>query len=280
MEPDKSFPPMFVVSGGRGFAGNQLLQSLLAQFPRNRISVQIVPSVRIESQIADVVARAAAEHGAVVHTMVDPRLRETLRRMCREAGVREFDLVTEIESYLKETLQTEPINEPGLHRKLHQSYYDRIEALEFTVSCDDGLNPRRLQDADIVLSGVSRTGKTPLSMYLTMFGWKVANVPIVKHIEPPPELFAADRRRVFGLTISPATLLSHRRKRMEAYPLRLDTEYLNAEKVDEELEYALAIFRKGGFTTIDVSSKPIESTANEIVTYMSERFDPNSRMRR
>lgn len=280
MEPDKTPPPIFIVSGGRGFAGNQLVQSLLVQFPQAKIPVKVEAQVRTDEQIEGVVDRALRSDGVIVHTMVDQRLRGVLRRRCRENGVREFDLVSGLENHLMELLHVKPINEPGLYRKLHQSYYDRIEALEFTVSCDDGLNTRLLRKADIILAGVSRSGKTPLSMYMTMFGWKVANVPIVKHIAPPPELFSVDRRRVFGLSISAVDLITHRRKRMQNYPSLEDAEYVNPEKVKEELDCALSIFRKGGFSIIDVSHKPIEATANEIIALMSERFDPDSRMQR
>jgi regulator of PEP synthase PpsR (kinase-PPPase family) len=153
------------------------------------------------------------------------------------------------------------------------AYFKRVEAIDFTLKVDDGQNPEKIGQADIVLTGVSRTGKTPLSVYLAMFGWKVANVPIVSGIEPPEELFKADPGRVFGLNISPVYLIAQRANRVKSLHMDLDSDYINKRKVADELDYARRIFERGGFTEIQITNKPIESSANEILTILTSRFE-------
>ncbi len=265
-------PPIYVVSGGRGIAGNNLVQSLLIQYPENDIPVIIVPHVLTEEEVFDVVLRAKTDGGLIAHTMVNPDLRKKINEVCSEFGVHKVDLMGQLADYLDETLDVEPLKHPGLYRELNHKYFDRIESIEFTLSHDDGMSPERLNNAEIILTGVSRAGKTPLSVYLAMYGWKVANVPLVKGIPPPEELFKADPNRIFGLHISAAQLIAHRKKRLQAWNNLQNDKYLDEREIREEIRQAMFIFDRGGFTVINVSNKPIESTANEILNIMSQRF--------
>jgi len=265
-------PPIYIVSGGRGIAGNNLVQSLLIQYPENDIPVIIVPHIDDEDQVFDTVMKAKTDGGLIAHTMVNPDLRKKVNEICEEFGVRVIDLMGELADYLDETLDVEPIKQPGLYRMLNQKYFDRIESIEFTLSHDDGMSPERLNNAEIILTGVSRVGKTPLSVYLAMYGWKVANVPLVNGIQPPDELFKVDRNRVFGLHISTAQLIAHRKKRMQGWNNHRNDSYIDERYVREEIRKAMFVFDRGGFTVINVSNKPIESTANEILNIMSKRF--------
>ena len=264
--------PIYVVSGGRGLAGNNMVQSLLIQYPNNKIPVVIVPGVNSESQIFDLVTQAKAEKALITHTMVDPELRKKINELCDEFGVRKIDYMGELADYLDEQLDVEPLQHRGLYRKINQEYFERIEAIEYTLSHDDGLGPERLHNAEIILTGVSRAGKTPLSVYLAMFGWKVANVPLVKGIQPPKELFEVDPKRVFGLHIGVHQLITHRKKRMETWINHQNDSYIDEQSVKEEIRHAMFVFDRGGFTVLNVTNKPIESTANEILNLMSERF--------
>jgi regulator of PEP synthase PpsR (kinase-PPPase family) len=160
-----------------------------------------------------------------------------------------------------------------LYRLSNIAYFKRVEAIDFTLKVDDGQNPEKINQADIVLTGVSRTGKTPLSVYLAMFGWKVANVPLVPGIDPPEELFRADQGRIFGLNISSVYLIAQRANRVRSLHMSEDSDYINQRKVREELEYARRIFEKGGFTEIQITNKPIESSANEILTILTSRYN-------
>ncbi|HKJ78256.1 MAG TPA: pyruvate, water dikinase regulatory protein [Prolixibacteraceae bacterium] len=274
----KIFPaPIYVVSGGRGLAGNNMVQSLLIQYPDNEISVIIVPNVSDEDQIFDVVMQAKTDGGLITHTMVNPDLRKKINELCDEFGVRKVDFMGELASYLDQTLDVEPLKHPGLYRQLNQQYFERIESIEYTLSHDDGMSPERLQKAEIILTGVSRAGKTPLSVYLAMYGWKVANVPLVNGIQPPKELFEVDPQRVFGLHIGVSQIIAHRKKRLLSWNNHQNESYIDEKSVQEEIRNAMFIFDKGGFAVLNVNNKPIESTANEILNLMSKRFSYGGR---
>ncbi len=265
-------PPIYVVSGGRGMAGNNVVQALLIQYPNNNIPVIIVPNVTREDEIFDVVTKAKTDGGIIVHTLVNTHLRDKVLQYCSEFNVREVDLFSKLAGFLDEATQIKPLMYPGLYRELNHQYFDRIESIEYTLSHDDGMSPERLNDAEIILTGVSRAGKTPLSVYLAMYGWKVANIPLVYGIAPPDELFKVDPQRVFGLHISVSQLIAHRKKRLMGWNNHQDETYIDERAVREEIRNAMFVFDKGGFTVINVSNKPIESTANEILNIMSQRF--------
>jgi hypothetical protein len=265
-------PPIYVVSGGRGIAGNNVVQALLIQYPDNKIPVIIVSNLDSEDELFDTVMKAKTDGGIIVHTMVNTYLRKKAIEYCAEFGVREVDLMGKLADFLDKSLDIKPLMHPGLYREINHQYFDRIESIEFTLSHDDGMSPERLSNAEIILTGVSRAGKTPLSVYLAMYGWKVANVPLVNGIQPPEELFQVDPQRVFGLHISAAQLIAHRKKRLLGWNNHQIDSYIDEREVREEIRRAMFVFDRGGFTVINVSNKPIESTANEILNIMTERF--------
>lgn len=269
---EKIPPPIFVVSGGKGLAGDSVVQSILIQFPDNKIPVIIVPDVVSVEKAEEVVERAISTDGVIVHTMVNPLIRKVLKDACDSKNVKHFDLVGDLSNYLQDLVKKEPISRPGLYRLTHIDYFQRVEAIEFTLKHDDGQFADRISKADIVLTGVSRTGKTPLSVYLAMFGWKVANVPLVPGISPPETLFQIDKNRVFGLTISPNYLIVQRGNRVKTLQMAEDVDYIDRKKVAQEIEYAERVFIKGGFTVLNITNKPIESSANEILTLLTDRF--------
>ncbi|HEY4789532.1 MAG TPA: pyruvate, water dikinase regulatory protein [Bacteroidales bacterium] len=265
-------PPILVVSGGKGVAGDSVVQSILIQFPNNKIPVIIVPDVLTPERAWDAVQKALNTNAVIVHTMVNPDIRKILVDACNQMNVTHFDLVGGLSDYLSDLLKTQPISKPGLYRLSHIDYFKRIEAIEFTLKHDDGQHAEKIENADIVLTGVSRTGKTPLSIYLAMFGWKVANVPLVLGIEPPASLFNVDKSRVFGLTISVNYLIAQRGNRVKMLNMPQETDYIDPRKVRMELDFAESIFNKGEFTMINITNKPIESSANEILTLLTDRF--------
>jgi regulator of PEP synthase PpsR (kinase-PPPase family) len=272
-------PPIYIVSGGTGSSAEQLVNTVLAQFPENRVEVVLVSQVRQMEEIEKVVAQAATTGGTIIHTLVDGRLRGALIRLGQEKSVVTIDLMGDLFSRLTDVLGQEPVGQPGLYRQLHQTYFDRIEAIEFSLSHDDGMKPGDLSQADIVLLGVSRVGKTPLSAYLAVLGWKVANVPLVVELPLPPKLFQIDRRRVIGLSIEPDQLIVHRQRRQSELGLSRASSYTDPVKIYEEVEAARKIFRRGGFSVIGVTNKPIETIANQVIRLISRRFDEESRKR-
>lgn len=268
---------IYVISGGKGLAGNNMVQSLLIQYPNNNVPVIIIPDITTEPQLVRVVAQVKAENGLIVHTMVNRKLRQILNELCNENKVQCIDYMGELADYLDERLNIQSLQYPGLYREINQEYFDRIDAIEFTLSHDDGLSPERLHKAEIVLTGVSRSGKTPLSVYLAMYGWKVANIPLVYGIDPPSELFEIDSNRVFGLNISPSQLIAHRMKRLISINNTENTGYVDERQVVLEIRNANFIFEKGGFTVLNVTNKPVETTANEILNKMADRFEYRGR---
>ena len=271
--------PIYIISGGKGITGNFLVQTVLAQFPKNRIAVKLISDVITVAAVKTAVTKAAADGAIIVHTMTDKKLRENLNRICKEKNIQTIDMAGDLIDLLTAELNEEPLNQPGLYRRLNLEYFDRLESIDFAISNDDGLNVHNIRDADIVLTGVSRTGKTPLSVYLAMHGWKVSNVPLVFGMDPPEELFKVDEKRVFGLTISMNQLMAHRRKRIQDYEHVSNSDYVNPRSVRMEMDFAHAVFKRGGFSVISVTHKPIESLANEILELMFNRFEKKYRKR-
>jgi [pyruvate, water dikinase]-phosphate phosphotransferase / [pyruvate, water dikinase] kinase len=268
---------IYIVSGGKGLAGENVVKSILVQFPDFKVPTTIFSDVHTEETALEAVLKAKEDNGIIVHTLVNKRLRIILTNYCDQYNVVHFDLMGQLSDYLTDALGAEPIQVPGLYRKINQDYFDRVAAIEYSLSTDDGRNVKKLSQADIILTGISRTGKTPLSIYLAMFGWKVANVSLVKDIPPPDELFQVDERRVFGLTIDTSNLLAQRKRRVAHMGSFKADSYLNMSIIEEELMMANKIFRKGRFTIIDVTDKPVETSANEIVHFLEERFEIDDR---
>ena len=231
-----------------------------------------VPAVRHTEQIEHVVDRAAADGGTIVHTMVDASLRAELARRAGERGVVAIDLMGSLQDRLAAALGREPLGHPGLYRQLNRAYFERVSAIDFCMTHDDGRSTEDWPEAEIVLVGVSRVGKTPLSMYLGVAGWKVANLPLIPNLDPPAGLFDLDRRRVIGLTIDPVRLLAHRQQRLRRLGAPGLEAYTNLQAIYDEVEAARQICRRGGFSIIDVTDAPIEASANRVVDLITGRF--------
>lgn len=258
-------PPIYVVSGGVGTSGEQLVHTVLAQFPDNDMPVIVVGNVRQVEQIDTVIAEAKNSGGTIAHTMVDAGLRSELEQRAQAAGVQAIDLMGSLLGHTAQVLGREPVGHPGLYRQLHRAYFDRVAAIEFSMAHDDGKRPEGWPSAEIVLVGVSRSGKTPLSLYLSVLGWKVANIPLILNVPPSPKLFQLDPHRVVGLVIEAGQLLLHRQQRQIRLGAPGPSDYVDPDRIYEELLSARQIFRQGGFSVIDVTDKPIETCADEII---------------
>ena len=266
-------PLILIVSGGAGASGEQLVQTVLAQFPECPVRVKTISHVYHLPQVEAVVAEAADEGGIIVHTMVNADLRRALVSQSAAQGVTAIDLMGDLVEELGRRLDRPPLEHPGLYRRLRRAYFDRVAAIEFTMAHDDGKNSDGWSEADIVLTGVSRVGKTPLSMYLAVLGWKVANVPLVAGIPPPEALFDLDRKRVIGLNIEAGQLLRHRQQRQLRLGLPAGLgDYDDPMAIYEEVEATRRVFRRGGFSTIDITDKAIETSAEEIINLITRRF--------
>jgi len=264
-------PPVIVVSGGAGTSGMQVVNTVLAQFPGFDVPVLTVTHVREEGQVEDTVVRAARAGGIILHTMVDTGLRNTLMRLARERGVPAVDLMGDLIQWLQDALKSVPVCRPGLYRSLNRRAFERVEAIGFAIAHDDGQNLQDLQEAEIVLAGPSRVGKTPLAMYLAMQGWKTANIPVVSR-RLPREIGGVEPGRIIGMVMDAQRLAVYRRMRGERLGLKGGDAYVALERVFDEVEQARELFRKKGYALIDLTDKPLESSADEVVRIIVRRF--------
>lgn len=263
--------PVFVVSGGAGASGKQLAQTALAQFPDADVEVVVMAHVQRREQIDEVIAQAVAVGGSIIHTLVDAEQRDYLIERARVENVPAIDAMGPLLLHLAIKLHQQPLGQPGLFHKLREDYYRRIAAIEFAVDHDDGKATHDLHLAEVILVGVSRVGKTPLSMYLATQGWKTANVPLVKGVTPPQALFEVNPRQVVGLTIEPGQLVMHRRTRQQRLGTSTRTPYTNPEAIFEEVEYARNLFRQSQFAVVDITDRPIEETAEDVIAHIIGR---------
>jgi len=242
------------------------VRAALVQFDDHKIEITRYGQIRTSEQIEEIVCEAKNCGGFVVHTFVYENLRHAMLRSGRANNVTTIDLMGPLLARLTELLATPPRSEPGIFEPFDTAYLQRIEAINFTVRHDDGRNIDDLDQAEIVLVGVSRTSKTPLSIYLANRGWKVANLPFALGIDPPEALFSLPRKRVCGLIIKPERLAELRKARIE----RIGTNalgYADLEHIRKEVTYAYHIFeRRRDWPLVDVTAKPIEEAAAEVVT--------------
>jgi regulator of PEP synthase PpsR (kinase-PPPase family) len=257
-----------VVSDATGETATRVVAAVEAQFPDQPFVTVRHPRVETVADLHLALARMQGRAAVVIFTVVEPTLREAMSKLCSDADLVYCDLLAEPLAAVAHVSGRAATMKPGLHPPLDEHYFQRIAAIEYAVKTDDGLG-RALPDADIVLVGVSRTSKTPLSMYLGYLGWKVAYVPIVKDIEPPPELFHVAPGKVVGLTIDAHRLSEIRLERIQL--MGGDRSYASLTQIYEELEYAESIHRRLGCPVIDVSELSIEEIAQRILRAVQRR---------
>lgn len=267
----KSDPPVYVLSCGQGINGEQLIRSALVQFKDSRCRVVKIPNLTTPELVTEAIKKVE-DNAVIAHTLVDPESRACVKEACAEREIISVDLMGDSLRALEAALGSSPAGEPGRYRRFNQINMDRVAAIEFTVAHDDGLNPQDLHEAEIVLVGLSRSGKTPLSMYLSVHGWMVANIPIVIDIPLPEELLAINRKRIVALYIDPEQLTAHRQIRKKRLGILDDDGYSGKREIYREVDAVRELYRKYGFATINVSNKPIESSAEEVIAIIEKRF--------
>lgn len=262
--------PIFVVSDSTGETAERLVRAALVQFPNQRSRVRLFTRVRDRDGILEVVRRAKEAGALLVYTLAGGALSQACYDAALEHDVEAVDVIGPLLSKLSTLLDRSPLGAPGPSQPLSEEYFRRVEAIEFAVKSDDGKEPRNLRRADVVLVGVSRTSKTPLSTYLAGRGLKVANVPLVLGVPPPDELAEVPRVRVVGLTIAIEQLLEIRNARLRQLGMPTDTNYGSRDHVVEELEYAAKLYQERGWFIVDVSGRAIEETATIILEHFKE----------
>lgn len=261
-------PPIYLVSDSVGETVELVVKAAISQFNGSAADFHRVPYVEDTSTIEDVVQLAKANKGMIVFTLVKPNIREYLSKRAAEEEIFAFDVLGPLLNKFEEMSGIQPKYQPGLVRKLDEEYFKKIEAIEFAVKYDDGKDPNGILKADIVLIGVSRTSKTPLSQYLALKRYKVANVPVVPEVKPPEELFKIDPRRCIGLKISPEKLVNIRKERLIALGLDDSAHYAKMERIRDELAFFDELAKKINCHVIDVTNKAVEETANLIINHM------------
>lgn len=267
-------PMIFVVSDSTGETAERVVRAALLQFPDQRVRVRLFTRVRDQEAVSEVLKKAGEAGAMVVFTLVSPDLREFFHEMAGREHIETVDVIGQLIHKVANYLEATPLNRPTATMPLSEEYFRRVEAIEFAVKSDDGKEPRNLRKADLVLTGVSRTSKTPLSTYLAGRGLKVANVPLVLGVPPPPELDEVPPEKVIGVTIRLEQLLEIRKARLVQLGMPPDANYGLREHVQAELEYADEIFRAHEkWMVIDVSGRAIEETATIILEALKDRED-------
>jgi len=269
--PEDLLPLVYIVSDAVGETAEVVVKAAASQFNAGLVEIKRVPHLTRLEDIKAVVKDASQKKAIIAYTLVLKNLKEELEKEARENDVPVVDILGPMIEAISKRTEIQPKMEPGLLRRLNQDYFQRVEAVEFAVKYDDGRDPRGFLLADLVLIGISRTSKTPLSMYLAHKGIKVANLPLVPEIPPPSELFRVPSGRVIGLIAKPEILVEIRTERLKTLGLKPDADYAKLERILEELDYAQAIMKKIGCTVIDVTGKAVEETAALILEIYQRR---------
>ncbi|WP_019415855.1 pyruvate, water dikinase regulatory protein [Paenisporosarcina sp. TG20] len=258
---------IFIVSDSVGETGELVAKAAVSQFRPGlqNTSLKRFPHIETLDHIKEIVHLAKIQEAMILYTLVKKEMRVSLQIDCATQGVKSIDLMGPLMDTLEDCLGEVPFEEPGLVRKLDEDYFKKIEAIEFAVKYDDGRDPRGLLLADIVLIGVSRTSKTPLSQYLAHKRFKVANVPLVPEVEPPEELFRVEPSKCFGLVISPDKLNFIRKERLIALGLNDDASYAKLDRIQKEIKHFEKVVAMIGCQVIDVTNRAVEETANVIL---------------
>ncbi len=262
---------IYVISDSVGETAQQVTKAAISQFKINEeCEIRRFPYVMDENFLLEILEGGKNEDAIIVYTLVDENLLNVTKKFCEKENLSNIDLMTPILKEIANKTQMKPKREPGIIRKLDESYFKRVEAIEFAVKYDDGKDPRGILKSDIVLVGISRTSKTPLSMYLANKNIKVANVPLVPEIPIPKEVFEIDNKKIIGLTNTPEKLNQIRAERLKALGLSSNANYANLDRILQELDYSEQVMKKIGCPVIDVSSKAIEETAGIILDIIKE----------
>lgn len=263
---------IFAVSDGSATTAKLVIQAVLAQFPKVGVEIKTRARSDNEEKILRVIEEAAERGAIIVYTLVYPAVREILIQEGRKANVPVIDLLGPLLYRLEEFLKVPPKGIPGIFKPSLHEYDHRIEAIDFTVDHDDGQNMYSLDLADIVILGVSRTSKTPLSIYLSYRGWKVANISIIPDIKPDEKLYQINQKKIVALTIKAEQLASIRQKRMKKFNLEVNNTYSALKSVQKEVSYAESIFAMPPvWPIINVTNKSIEEIAQEAISILAKK---------
>lgn len=257
---------MFVISDSAGETATKLAQACMAQYPTVEFCLFRRTFIHSKDLLLKALQDTKQENGMVIHTLIDPELSSIAEEFCTKEDLFHMDLLNPVVTEIAHRAKIAPANEAGALHHLNDNYFKRIKAMEFAVKYDDGKDPRGFLEADVILLGVSRTSKTPLSLYLANKNLKVANLPLIPQAHIPKQLFEVDPKKIVGLTNDPEVLIDIRKERMRAYGLNPETAYSDRNKIQAELDFANDLYEKLGCVVINVASLSIEETAAMIMS--------------
>lgn len=265
---------VYTISDSIGGTAQRFLSAVSVQYPNLTFNNNYqFPFVHKEDELIEILQDALKDRAIVISTLVDTQLAETARLFSNRNGLQYLDLMHPFFEMIKVKTGETPIEEPGIVHKLDSEYFNKISAIEFAVKYDDGKNPQGFLDSDVVLLGVSRTSKTPLSIYLANKGYKVSNLPMIPEVPLPAVLSKVESKKIIGLICHPDNLARIRTNRLDSLGLNYQSNYTNLEKIYSEIDYSKEVFKKLGAYTIDVTDKSIEETAYLVEEYLKKSQD-------
>jgi regulator of PEP synthase PpsR (kinase-PPPase family) len=260
---------IFILSDATGDTASRVVRAALKQFVGEDVLIKRFPNVLRQVEIRSVLKEAATRPTLVAHTFAAGPLRHMIEEECAALGIEVLDLLGPLLRTLEEFLHSRAQEKPGLLHKIDEGYFRRIDAVEFAVMHDDGKHLEGLRHADLVLVGLSRTGKTPLSVYLALEGWRVGNVPLIHEQPLPPEVLKLPKEKVVGLLLDPRRLADVRRARLEYLAPGQGMDYDDELAVREEVQWCRRLFTKHGLRFIDVTEKAIEESAHQVLSVIA-----------
>lgn len=264
---------LHLLSDSTGETLDMIAKAALAQFESADVVRHFWPMVRSQQHLDRIMGEIASNPGLVLFTLVSTEIRERLETRCVALGLRSISALDTVTDALETLLGQEAKGRPGRQHIMDDAYFHRVDAIQFTIAHDDGIGWENWEQADIILAGVSRSSKTPTSIYLANRGYRVANIPIVVESPPPPSLFAVRRPMVVGLTTSTERLIQVRRNRLLSLNQAPETSYVDNEHVTREVQFARRMFADNGWPVIDVSRRSIEETAAAVINLYNERHN-------
>jgi len=261
---------IIVCSDAVGETAEAVAKATLRQFASDGVRIKRYGHLRSEDEIVSIVKEAVQCGGFIAYTLVQPELREMMREETVKRGVRAVDVMGPMMQAYIDSFGTFPKRQPGLLHSMDANYFRRMEAIEFAVRYDDGKDARGLSEAQIVLVGVSRTSKTPLSIFLSHKGYKVANLPLLPEVKPPMELRSEPGKLIVGLTMQPERMQEVRAERLKALGLPPAAAYASYDRIQSEVDYAQGLMEQLGCPIIDVTHRAIEETAGIIIGMLNE----------
>lgn len=264
---------VYVLSDSVGDTAELLVKTVAAQFIGTEFNIKTISYIENKEEINDLIALAKLSNAIIAYALFTPLFKKHLDDKANEEDVMVIDLIGPLLETFATKLNKQPVQKPSIIEGPDNSYFRRIEAIEFAVQYDDGKDMRGIKEADIVLIGVSRTLKTPLSMYLAHKMVKVANIPLVPEVSPPEELFKLSEGKCIGLTMSPEKLREIRVERLKHLGLSPDSSYAKIERIKEELQYAEKIMDNIGCPIMDFSTMAIEEAAEWIISSMPHQVE-------